>query len=55
VPRRWEGAYLRRCDGRDWVWREEIQPGVMAVAGTGGMGVTGSQHLALETLDALGL
>jgi FAD dependent oxidoreductase TIGR03364 len=55
VARRWEGAYLRRCDGRDWVWREEIRPGVMAVAGTGGMGVTGSQHLALETLDALDL
>jgi hypothetical protein len=55
IARRWEGAYLRRCDGRDWVWREEVRPGVVAVAGTGGMGVTGSQHLALETLDALDL
>jgi len=55
IARRWEGAYLRRCDGRDWVWREEIAPGVVAVAGTGGMGVTGSQHLALETLDVLDL
>ena len=55
IARRWEGAYLRRCDGRDSVWREEVQPGVVAVAGTGGMGVTGSQHLALETLDALDL
>jgi FAD dependent oxidoreductase TIGR03364 len=55
VARRWEGAYLRRCDGRDWVWREEIRPGVVAVAGTGGMGVTGSHHLALETLDVLDL
>ncbi len=55
IARRWEGAYLRRCDGRDWVWREQIAPGVVAVAGTGGMGVTGSQHLARETLDALGV
>jgi FAD dependent oxidoreductase TIGR03364 len=55
IARRWEGAYLRRCDGRDWVWREEVRPGVVAVAGTGGMGVTGSQQLALETLDALDL
>jgi FAD dependent oxidoreductase TIGR03364 len=55
IRRRWEGAYLRRCDGRDWVWREEVRPGVVAVAGTGGMGVTGSQQLALETLDALDL
>jgi hypothetical protein len=55
IARRWEGAYLRRCDGRDWVWREEVRPGVVAVAGAGGMGVTGSQQLALETLDALDL
>jgi FAD dependent oxidoreductase TIGR03364 len=55
IARRWEGIYLRRCDGRDWVWREEVHPGVVAVAGTGGMGVTGSQQLALETLDASGL
>lgn len=55
IARRWEGAYLRRCDGCDWVWREEVRPGVVAVAGTGGMGVTGSQHLALETLDVLDL
>jgi FAD dependent oxidoreductase TIGR03364 len=55
IARRWEGAYLRRCDGADWVWRDEIRPGVVAVAGTGGMGVTGSQQLAWETLDALDL
>jgi FAD dependent oxidoreductase TIGR03364 len=55
IARRWEGSYLRRCDCRDWVWREEVRPGVVAVAGTGGMGVTGSQQLALETLDALDL
>jgi phosphonoacetaldehyde dehydrogenase len=26
VAHRWEGAYLRRCDGRDWVWREAGDP-----------------------------
>jgi len=41
--------------GSTGFWREEIRPGVVAVAGTGGMGVTGSQHWRLETLDVLDL
>src|SRR5262249_52635312 len=55
VTRRWTGSYLRRTDGKGVLVSEELDRGVVAVTGLGGLGMTAGLAVAAETADRLGL
>jgi FAD dependent oxidoreductase TIGR03364 len=54
VQRRWEGVYAQCIDGEVCL-REEVQPGVWVVTGSGGRGMTCSPAIAADTLRVAGV
>jgi glycine/D-amino acid oxidase-like deaminating enzyme len=55
VARRWEGVYSQCTDADRLCYRAEVRPGVWAVTGPGGRGMTCAPVIAEQTLAEAGI